>query len=273
MHFSLLLGITIEAIECLIQHEISHTEENIHKELVEFKKQYDSQAFGQLKKEFDQLQKETNQKAQDCDTALEILHSKVHTLEQALIATENQSLADKKEYEARIKDLEEKTAESSRKCSELEKKISNLPKSIEDTISSGTFTFVSSSAFEIDEPPVEPPVRPLQPILTSTPSTSISSISPTGNASSEGNACNAKRSASDSVTNVRKRIKLKWSWKKCNPEGLAFLEKKASLPNFSRCSDFKEAVYTEGIRNGLWAKGSEYFLKVCTKIDNMSKKL
>lgn len=158
-----------------------------------------------------------------------------------------------------------------------------LPDVVEEIIAAGNFTFVSSAETHCttsssdDRQNSRNDGQEEQVYIASTPvdkrqQTTPESEQQLGDISPIVIPCRNKRPLEE-CRSATKKLKQKWSWKKQNPGGLSFLEAKCQSPNFSRTSDFKDAVYAEGIERGLWTKSTDSYLKVCTKIDNLHKSM
>ncbi|XP_076088863.1 uncharacterized protein LOC143059266 [Mytilus galloprovincialis] len=242
--------LTLDAIECVVKYEIQKSENNIHKELTEFRKQYSNNAIGELRAHLDEVKKEVNRNAEECDTGFKDLTATVNSMEITISKIETET----NDSQRKIKELENKVTDVDRKLNEI---TAGIPKIIEEIISSGTLAFISPNTFEIDES-VDEPMN-----ATSTPvSTNLLQKKP---------ECTRKRTVEDGGKKNNKKILLRYSWKKSNPAGLEFLESRADVPDFSRAQDFKMNVYKEGIKRGLWLEANNIFMRVCQKIDNLHK--
>ena len=189
------------------------------------------------------------------DTAFQVMKSKLEEMETKLNSTINEN----KSLKAKVDQLE-------KKIDGYEPKMKSIPKTVEEVVTSGTLSFIPAS-FDLNNDQDEEHAANDDMI----PSPARSIVYQTSNQTSpESN----QSPQPDSVhTRKRKRISIKWSWKRDNPQGLAYLESLLPLPSFSRTMEFKEKTYEEGIKRNLWQKNSETFIKLCTKIDNMHKKI
>ncbi|XP_052060646.1 uncharacterized protein LOC127732826 [Mytilus californianus] len=246
-------GVTLEAIDCLVKYEIQKSENNIHKELTEFRKQYSNNAIGELRAHLDEVKKEVNRNAQGCDTGFNDLTATVNSMETTISQIETESKGSKR----KIQELEKKVTDIDRKFNDI---TAGIPKIIEDIITSGTLAFMPTNSFDIDESVDEPMT-----IMSTPVSMSTNLITEHAEDTSQ------KRAVDEGVKKTKKKLLLRWSWKKSNPAGLEFLESRIDLPDFSRAQDFKLKVYKEGIQRGLWIEATHTFVRVCTKIDNLHK--
>lgn len=204
-----------------------------------------------------------NESATEHDSTFQMMNARIIALESKLDQATQENI-----------NLKAKVGEMETKIQSYEIKMKSLPKTVEDIVSSGTLSFIPPS-FDMTDQEVETCETSSH---TNISNESTSQISSPTNTSIESPSCevsptNASTPRADSVASrKRKRISLKWVWKRDNPQGLAYLESLVQLPNFSRGNDFKKITYEEGIKKNLWKRSTETFLKICSKIDNIHKK-